>query len=160
MIPSDDDRTLASIRAIVRSVVVEMGLAYAGRFAYSIQGVRGAPPDVLLSCTPLNPELGLPDLVDVAMSPDVTGMTSAPDVGATCEVEFLNRDPTLPRVVGVGGMGAIPIARVGDQVMVFFPPVAPIVGVVNGTTPFVGTITIASPTSGVVTQGSGRAFSG
>ncbi len=159
-LPTDDDRLLSSLRAIVQSIIVEMRLQYAGRFAYTVKGTSGAPPDVLVSCTPVNPDLGMPDLVDVQLSRDVTGMTGVPDTGVTCEVEFLDRDPTQPRIVGVGSLGVLPVARVGDQVMLFLPPTAPIQGVIGGTSPFVGTISIASPTSGVITQGSARSFTG
>jgi len=158
--PTDKDRILNDFRALVRSVIVEMGLAYSGRFEYVIQGVDGEPPDVTVSCTPSDTNLGLPELAHVAMSPGIVGMTSLPDTGIVCEVVFLNRDPTKPRIVGVGSLGILPVARVGDQVMMFLPPTAPIQGVINGTSMFVGTISIASPTSGIITQGSAKVFTG
>ncbi len=160
--PIDNDRVMSDFRALVRSVLVEMRLEFAGRFSYTIQGVTGSPPDTTVSCTPQNPDLGLPDLVNVAMSPDITGMTSSPDVGVTCEVEFLDRDPTQPRIVGVGSLGLLPVARLGDQVMVFLPPALPIVGAASGPPagPFTGVITVANPVSGVITQGSAKCFTG
>lgn len=155
---TQDDRLFATLRNLVETVVREQRLGLAGIFAYTIKNVSGAPPDVTIDADPDDDSLGLPGLVGIPMT--LSGIALLPDVGTECHVAFVNRDPARPVCVAVGPLGVLPVARVGDQVMLFLPPTAPINGVINGTSPFVGTISIASPTSGVITQGSTKAFSG
>jgi hypothetical protein len=60
--------------------------------------------------------------------------------------------------VAVAGSGS-PIARLGDQVMVFLPPTLPVAGTVSGS-PFAGVITVVNPITGQIVAGSSKATSG
>lgn len=157
--PTVDDRLLSALRAIVRAEVDRIGLAYAGVFGYTIQGVHGEPPDVQIDAVPNDPNIGLPDLVRIKMRPGIDGITSIPDTGIGCLVAFVDRDPSQPVIVSVDSLGVNPVARLGDQVTVFLPPTLAIIGLLSGA-PFTGTITVANPVTGVITQGSGKDFCG
>jgi hypothetical protein len=52
--------------------------------------------------------------------------------------------------------GARPVARQGDQVALTMPPVVQMMGMVNGSQPFVGTIAIMTPLIGTILTGSGK----
>lgn len=157
--PTVDDQILDAFRALVRAEVDRIGLAYAGVFGYTIQAVSGEPPDVLIDAVPNDPAIGLPDMVRVKMRLGSDGISSVPDTGIGCLVAFVDRDPAQPVIVSVDSLGVNPIARLGDQVTVFLPPTLAVIGLVSGA-PFTGTITVANPVTGVITQGSGKDFSG
>lgn len=156
--PNPADRLLESFRALVNTELVS--LKYAGVFQYSIVAVNGAPPNVTIDCRPTDLTIDLPTLSQIPMQPDISGITSIPTTGLNCTVVFLNRNPALPRIIGVDSLGVTPIARLGDQVTSFFPPILAVNGFMNGVTPFVGTITVANPVSGIITQGSVKAYTG
>lgn len=146
------------MRDIIRA---ELGsLRYAGYWLYSVVSFDGEPPDVLVDCDPVDPACNLPSLSRVTMMPGIDGITSKPPAGTECTVVFLNHDPSQPRIVGVGSLGVNPVARVGDQVTVFVPPLMPIAGVDVLGIPFVAVVTIASPITGTIVQGSGKVFTG
>lgn len=149
---------MEAIRAIVRAELEPYKLA--GTFQYGITGVHGEPPDVTIDAEPSDGSLGLPALVKVPCQPSISGITSIPKTGINCTVEFLNRSPTQPVITGVDSLGLNPVARVGDQVTVFIPPLVPFVGV----SPIIGTfaafITILNPVTGTITTGSGKVDTG
>jgi len=147
------DRILEAVRAIIRAEFPR--LLYQGRFEYSITSVTGKAPKCTIDCSPVDATIGLPDLNGVAFSPSVSGVTGTPTTGSGCVVEFLDANPAKPRIVGRESSGSNPVARLGDQVVTFLPPALPVAGTVSGN-PFVGTITIASPITGVISQGSGK----
>jgi hypothetical protein len=151
---SDGDRLLNSFEALVRASFPR--LFYAGLFDYVITAVNGEAPSFTCDVEPVDPDIGLPDCNAVALVASVSSMTSTPDVGMSVVVAFLDGNPTKPRIVGIEAAGANPVARLGDQVMCFLQPTLPVIGTVSGS-PFVGTITVANPISGTITQGSGRA---
>jgi hypothetical protein len=157
--PTNDDRILDALRDIIKAEVDRLGLRFAGVFGYTIQGVEGEVPDVLVSAVPNDPGIGLPDLVRIKMRPDIAGITSQPDLGKGCLVAFVDRDPSQPVIVSVESLGVIPIARLDDQVTIFLPPATVIQGTVSGA-PFVGTIQIANPLQGLISQASGKMFGG
>lgn len=154
------DRISLAIRAFIRAEVESLGLGFVGVFEYEVIRTSGAPPSVLIDARCLNQSLGLPDVNNCPMHPSIAGITSIPDVGVTCRIHFVNRDPSRAEVIGVGSLGVLPIARLGDQVTVFLPPTLPVTGLVNVSTPFAGTITIPAPVTGVITQGSGKMYGG
>jgi hypothetical protein len=150
------DRIADSLLAIVRE---EIAKTYPATYEYAIKGVHGTPPNVTIDCEPTDPAIGLPALTGISMQPGIAGITGIPAEGINCAVIFLNGSPTRPRIVGVDSSGVNPIARLGDAVQSFLPPTLPVVGTVSGN-PFVGTITVANPISGIIQGGSGKAFTG
>lgn len=158
--PTSEDRILDGIRNIIRTEIATLRLKYAGYFNYTIAAVNGEPPNVLIDCRPTDPSLDLPDLSQVAMQPGIDGVTSIPSSGMNCVVEFLNRDPGLPRIVGVDSLGVNPVARLGDQVTCFVPPLMPFFVTASIIGPFAGFASMSSPITGVITQGSGKVFTG
>lgn len=152
-----DDRFLAWFRALVRSCFPRF--AYLGSFDYVITGVNGKAPSYTVDCRPADDSIGLPELNAVAIQPGISGIVGTPSSGDACVIVFLDANPSKPRVTGIPSLGGNPIVRVGDQVMSFLPPTLPLVGTVGGS-PFVGTITVANPITGSVTQGSGGTTSG
>lgn len=156
--PNPDDRILEALRAIIKAETV--ALKYAGYFQYGITGTSGSPPNVLIDCEPTDTGIDLPALSRVSMAPGIDGITSLPQTGINCVVTFINRDPTLPIVVGVDSLGVNPVARVGDQVTMFIPPLSFISGVDVLGIPFVATISTAGPITGQIVQGSGKVFTG
>jgi len=156
-IPNDQDRLMAALRALIRAEFPR--LTFLGRFEYTISGVTGKAPSAKIDCKPVDATIGLPELNAVEYSPSVSGVTGTPKTGMACVVEFLDANPAKPRVCGLPSLGANPVARLGDQVVTFLPPALPVQGTVSGS-PFVGVITIASPITGVISQGSGKVVSG
>jgi hypothetical protein len=124
-------------------------------------------------------EKGAPDLQPVAVWPGMAGLAAQLQPSQTVIVAFLNGDPALPVIVGFdgntprsvsvdatervhlapSGSAPGPIARMGDSVSVFFPPVIPFTGTYLGA-PIVGVMTIVNPAPGVITSGSGKADCG
>lgn len=154
MIPTTDDRILAWFRSLVRSVFPRE--QYTGVFDYVITGVNGEAPSFTCDVAPADSSIGLPTLNAIEIVGSVSSMTATPSTGMSCLLIFLDKNPTKPRIVGIEASGANPVARLGDQVMCFLQPTLPVVGTVSGS-PFAGTITVANPISGTITQGSGRA---
>lgn len=156
--PNTDDRLFEAIRALIRAETAP--LRFAGYFQYSITDTHGEPPNVLIDCRPTDPAINLPDLSKVPMAPGIDGITCQPETGIDCVVTFINRDPTRPIIVGVDSLGVNPVARVGDQVTLFIPPLSPISGVDAVGIPFVALILTAGPITGQIVQGSGKVFTG
>jgi hypothetical protein len=156
-LPTNDDRIMAAIRAIIRAEFPRM--RYLGKFEYVISSVNGESPSYTVDCSPVDSTIGLPDLSAVAIQPSVSGVTGTPTSGMICVVEFLDANPAKARITGIPSLGANPIARLGDQVQSFLPPTLPIVGTLAGS-PFSGFITVVNPISGTITQGSGTTKSG
>lgn len=152
--PTTDDRFLEWFRSLVRSVFPR--IQYVGVFDYVITSVNGEAPSFTCDCSPNDAALGLPQLNAVETVSSIASMSATPSAGMACMVAFLDGNPTKPRLIGIEAKGANPVARLGDQVMCFLQPTLPVVGTVSGS-PFVGTITVANPISGTITQGSGRA---
>lgn len=158
--PNTNDRILDAVRAIIRTEIQNQRLTYIGYFDYSIDAVSGDPPNVTLDCTPSDSSLGLPALTNISMQPGIDGITTIPSAGQHCVVAFLNRDPTLPRIVGVDSLGVNPIARLGDQVTMFVPPAMPFVITASIAGPAVGVANMATPITGTITAASGKVFTG
>lgn len=157
--PNENDRVMESIRAIVRTELTTLRLAYAGSYAYSITSVNGAVPSQTIDCDPSDDSLGLPALTGVQLQREIGGITAIPDIGMQCIVTFLNRDPGLPRIVGWGSSGLNPLARVGDEVTLFCPPQIELIGV--AVDPFIGYLQfIDQNVKGYITQGSPVGYSG
>lgn len=147
------DRVLGPIQQIIQKEIAPTRLY--GKYRYTISN----PSTSTIDCSPKNTNLGLPTLQNVPLMSDSIS-TYTPPNGGDCIIEFL--DGYIPvcswtagtaTVVNLLG-GSNPVARLGDQTMSFLPPSLPLVGTVDGTEPFAGTVTIPTPISGVITQGS------
>jgi len=151
------DRIQSSLRALIRSEIAN--LTYLGVWEYTIAGVSGTT----ISATPTDSRM--PDITGCRMMPGLIGETVVPTVGSKCRISFVNGDPArfeciaiegVPSSITVGASG-MPCARLGDQVISFFPPLLAVVGTMTVgavASPFVGTITIANPIGGVINNGS------
>jgi len=112
-----DDRILESIREIVREVFPR--LTFMGKFQYTIQSVSGTSPDYLVDVAAVDTTIGLPANLSRVPLLSVCGATVHPTSGSQCVVEFLNYDPTRPRVTSLDpsptsialGASPVPLAK-------------------------------------------------
>jgi|HubBroStandDraft_1064217.scaffolds.fasta_scaffold03928_3 hypothetical protein len=151
--PTDSgDRVLGPIQQVIQKETAPMRLM--GKYRYTISN----PSTSTIDCSPKNTKLGLPSLQNVPLMSDSIS-TYTPPNGGDCIIEFL--DGYIPVCSWTAGTatvcnllgGSNPVARLGDQTMSFLPPSLPLDGTVSGS-PFAGTVTIPTPISGVITQGS------
>jgi len=156
---SGQDRILGPLHTIIDQRV--SGARFYGRYRYTISN----PSTETVDAQPVDVTIGLPALNGVPLNSDSIS-SYKPPVGGECHIMFLDGKPTLPVVVWTEGQptmasllgGPNPVARQGDQVQSFLPPSLLIVG--TGTTgPFTGTITVANPITGAITQGSAQVSS-
>jgi hypothetical protein len=168
--PSLFDRLLLAISQIIRGELSE--LSFLGTYEYSVDVVNG---DGTIDGKPTDPTVSLPPISHAKLRPGLLGETVTAAQGAVCRVVFINGQPSRPEVVGFLGQtnatseidagtlslcgGGPPLARVGDSVVVYFPPLMQVAGTVSGA-PFVGVATITSPAIGSIQAGSGKANSG
>ena len=161
------DRVLGPIQDIIDARVAPT--RFYGRYAYTASN----PSTDTIDASPVNPSLGLPDLQDVPLRADSIASFTPADGGA-CDIMFLDGVPTQPVCVWceadkTAGPSAItlgpqnplapPIARVNDTVVILFPPLMQMAGVVQPPLPappmaFVGTLTITTPGTGIIQTGS------
>lgn len=88
------DRILRGLKALVGVLV--HSTFYFGRYEYRVVDASDTHCDLV----PARAALGLPDLANVVMRSGVPGAGGSPAVGSSCEVMFLDGDPTRPVVVG------------------------------------------------------------
>lgn len=148
--PPPGDRVLGPIQQVIQKEIAPLRLH--GKYRYTISN----PSTTTIDASPKNTTIGLPELQNVPLMADSIATYTPPD-GGDCIVEFLDgyipictwtaQKPTVASLLG----GTNPVARLGDQVQVFLPPVVPFVSV---TPPATGTFQIASPLTGLITQGS------
>lgn len=165
-----EDRFLRAFRALVNAFTEQTRchvpvryrvIAASGPDRYDLQAVRKAS--------------GWPDILPCAVSPGAAGYKATLAVGSTVLVQFVEGDPAqpiithfetpgqpgfVPDAIKIGADGGTPpaVARVGDQVSVFFPAGMPVSGTVSGN-PFTGTITIAVTGLGLIQTGSAKVSS-
>ena len=160
--PTAQDRLFTAIRNLIRAEFPQY--TYCGVYEYSIQAVNSGTGAV--DCEPTDTTISLPNLSNVLFSPSLLAESCTATMGSTCLVEFVNSDPTRPRIVSVGptvfmgtldasqtmnigpsagsvnlGAAQMPTARTTDTVSVYFPP---------GTTLTIAGVAIP-PALGVVT---------
>lgn len=145
------DRVLGPIQQVIQKEIAPLRLH--GKYRYIISN----PSLTTIDAAPKNTTLGLPDLQNVPLTSDSIATYTPPD-GGDCVIEFLDgyipvctwtaQTPTIANLLG----GDNPVARLGDQVQLFFPPAVPYAQVLP--TPATGTFQIVSPLSGIITQGS------
>lgn len=88
----------------------------------------------------------------------VGGIKYTPAIGTSVVVLYRDSNKTSPIAFAFELANATfaPVAAVGDQVQVFFPPTMPITGLINGVTPFTGVLTVPGPGLGTVQTGSSK----
>jgi hypothetical protein len=155
-------------------------LTFSGLYSYSVAAVSNGT----VSCTPQDQSSGLPAIAFIMSESSLLGETSAPAIGQAVLVEFLDADPSKPRIVGadptvtssafdatgtvnlapsgtvnIGGSSGQPIARQNDVCAIYLPPgsVIPLTGVMAAG-PVAGSMTLAAGAVcvGQVTAGSAR----
>lgn len=143
--PNAMDRFLSAIRSMIRAELPN--LAYLGTWEYSVVGVNA---DGTVNATIVDPKAPFPSLNNIPVRSGPDGSTATPSMGRTCDVRFVNGDPSRPIIVGnqsvvkiatidatdtvnvgpsvsnavVLAGGDAPVARDGDAVAVYFgtPP--------------------------------------
>lgn len=158
---TDTDRVLGPIQQIVRTEVAPT--RFFGRYEYTISN----PTSTTIDGAPVDTLLGLPELQNVPLS-GTSLATYVPPDGGKAHVMFLDGSPTKPVcvwtevtgangpteiVIAPQGSGQNNVARVTDTVVVMFPPLMQIAGVI-GAAPFVGVLTITTPAIGAIQTGS------
>lgn len=117
-------------------------------------------PDGTIQVMPDDDDVRGTGLDRVRVRSGVPGVVK-PVKGARCLVGFDAGDPTRPYAEGWDGRdveevaiadGEAPAARLGSTVNVFFPPLVPVTGTLNGL-PFVGAATFVMPGVGVIQDG-------
>lgn len=147
------DRLLGALEALIGRQVAPT--RFYGRYEYTISN----PSTTTVDCDPAPGALGLglPSLQNVPIDADSIS-TYVPPSGGLCHIMFVNGLPTRPICVWTAGTatmvnilgGSNPVARQGDQVTCFLPPSLVIVGLIDNTESFSGTITVPNPISGSI----------
>jgi hypothetical protein len=91
------DRFVGALARLVAAFT--RGTFYHGRYEYRVDSTG----DTHLDLSPVRSALGLPRLAAVPMRAGSPGCAGTPAIGSTCEVQFLDGDPTRPSVVGFEG---------------------------------------------------------
>jgi hypothetical protein len=117
--PTPLDRLLNAFRRLVRLQVSQ--LRFLGTYEYTVTATDGTYVDA----APVDTTQGLPFVGHVPLRSDSIA-TQTPAVGATCELYFVNGDPSRPSIrwttptptsVAIAGGGPA-VARVGDSVSI------------------------------------------
>ncbi len=160
--PTAPGRIVKSLRRIVERLTD--GKLH-GVYRYRVTGMTGQR----VNLTPVDTTLGLPDALLVSMFPGVPGADADLTTGSQALVQFVDGhrgQPVVTQFVGPDGEnpnpeklrllgGGKPLAGVGDSITVLLPPIVPIVGTINATTPFTGTMDLSlTPVVGVIDTGS------
>lgn len=152
---SSEDRVLSPLQQMIQKEIA--GHRFFGRYEYSVS----SPTSTTIDGSPTDTTLGLPDLQNVLLCSDSIA-TYTPSAGSKAHVQFLNGSPMRPICVWTDQTptvaqllgGANPVARQGDLVQSFLPPTLPVTFTSGPASPGTGFITVASPISGVIAQGS------
>ena len=151
----------------MRAIVEQCGAATLdGTYRYRVLGMNVDRVD-LQRC---GNRKDLPNTVATSMWPGASGVHAKLTRGCEVLVCFIDGDRAQPAIVGFvgkGGPGWLPeelslcdgnagIARVGDIVNFFFPPLIPFSGTIAGS-PVVGTLTITTPGIGAIQSGAEKA---
>jgi hypothetical protein len=158
---SEGDRLLGPLQQVIQKEIAPH--RFFGRYEYVISN----PQPTTIDGAPVDTELGLPELQMVPLVGDAIASYTPPD-GGKAHVMFLDGSPAKPVCVWteVGaqngptavtlapqGDGANNVARVTDTVVVLFPPLLQVAGIISGA-PFVGVLTITTPAVGAIQTGS------
>ncbi len=161
LVGTDGDRIVGPLQRIIASAVSPA--RFFGRYAYTISN----PTPTTIDGSPVDTSLGLPELQNVPLVGSSLASYTPPD-GGQARIMFVDGKATQPECVwtqadpnagpteitiGPQGSGPNGIARVSDSVVVMFPPLMQIAGVL-GAAPFVGVLTITTPAIGAIQTGS------
>ena len=164
MVPRSASAPSDRLRDAVRAILGQLmpGWVYLATWEYTVESTSGGPSGVTVDASPPDGS-GLPEVVGLPLRADASGSVAAPAVGSHVLIGFAAGDRYSPEIRGLDGstpptsvwlgQGTMPIARLGDQVQCFLPPLMPFTGT-DPAGPVAGTITSASPISGVIVQGS------
>lgn len=155
--------------AIESAVVHFSGRTYLRTYPYRFISDAGGGR---LNLQAVDKTVGLPDVLPITVWPGMAGLSAKLTPSQTVRVGFLEGDPKQPIVVGfdgnlpnevtidattsvnLGGEGGAPVARLGDAIVAYLPPLLPFAGTIGGVPVVGGLITIASPLMGVIQAGS------
>ena len=134
-------RRLSALRKIVDQL--DPDRKFRGTYEFRIVTVTGNR----LNLQPVRVSTGMPNLSRVFVRPGVPGVGAQYKLGSRVLVTFIDGDPGRPAVGNfedadgagflpdmlqlAGTAGAMPVARLGDQVTSFLPPTLPVVGTVT-----------------------------
>lgn len=158
------DRLSSALEALVQQVVARSLRLGGGPWRYRVVGMA---PDGRVNLQAIS--TGVPDVLPVPMRPGAAGVHAQLTPGTEVLVHFVEGDPGQPVIThfaGKGGDGWIPeslslaaglapVARLGDTVQVFLPPVMPFSGTIGGN-PATGVLTLPSGGVSVGVIGSGN----
>jgi hypothetical protein len=163
MIPTSAATPLDRLRQVVEEVLAAYlpDHLYLATWEYKVTSSSGGPSSVTIDAQPVDPRL--PPVSGLPLRADASGSVATPAIGSSVLVGFIGGDRASPEIRGLDGgtgptalwigQGTNPIARLGDQVQAFLPPMLPFTGT-SSSGPVTGVITAAAPISGVITQGS------
>ena len=163
MVPTLASMPADRLRAAIEEVLAQYlpNLLYLANWTYTVVSSSGGPSSVTIDASPNDPRM--PPVTGLPLRADASGSVATPAVGSTILVGFIGGDRYSPEIRGLDGttpptaywlaQGTNPIARLGDQVQVFLAAGLPISVLVSGV-PSPGTLIVAAPVSGVITQGS------
>lgn len=179
---------ISRLQQTFKGLVEELGnLSSLRTYFYRVSTQNGAMLTLQAVLNPDGTPSEAPDLTNVLVWPGMSGASAQYLQGSLCNVVFtgssrysnpvvvsfdqslpnsatydttgdLKLGPSASSVILAGGGPAL--GRVGDTVLVYFPPTMLISGVVNETQPFTGTLTIPGPGVGSIQTGSNKANSG
>ena len=164
--PAAADRFIGPLRVFIGEEMA--ATKFFGRYEYIISN----PTTTTVDLSPTDPSIGLPEIQNVPLTADCIASFTPPD-GGKAHLQFLNGSPARPVCVwsecdqstGPGSIvlcpngsgGANAVGRVGDTVVVAFPPAMQISGLQGlpvPTEPFIGLLTITTPAIGTIQTGS------
>lgn len=136
-------------------------LLYLTSWAYTVVSVSGGASP-LIDANPVDARL--PPVAGLPLRPGPDGGTAVPPSGSTILLGFVGGDPTQPEVrsldpnnppttVYLGGVEGPAVARLGDTILAYLPPLCPISGTISGA-PFVGSMAIPGPLIGSIQSAS------
>lgn len=91
-----DDRALAAIRDLVRACLPQLALL--GLWDYRIDDFDLSQPTIA-QCSPIDPSLGLPGAVRVALTPSILGERVEPKIGSRVVMAFLDGNASKPLAI-------------------------------------------------------------
>lgn len=148
------DRLKAGIEAFVTRLVAKYD--YTALYPCTVVSQNA---DGTLELRPDSPNV--PGLSRVPIRYGTPGVSATVQQGARVLLGFQGMDPKLHYAalwedhdlvtLSLGG-GTAPVARVGDNVASFFPPLVPVQGTLSGL-PFVGVMTITNAVPGIIQTG-------
>jgi len=184
VLPTFFDRIMRALREIIWAETAN--IRFFGRYEYSVHASSGTlPGPVTIDATPTDPTIKLPPVTKCPVYPGLLGegVDTVPQ-GTLVRVMFVNGVRSRPEIVGIGSVsadatvdatgtlklgpsagtvsvagGGPAAARQADSVLVYFPPLMQLSGVVGtgpSALPFVGILSVPTPGIGSIQTGSAK----